>query len=139
MNEPVPASASSDRLTAPPLRHHLLVAILADPGAVDRLLTAWHGAGVRGATILDGRGMAEHLRGQVSLFAGLKAAFAPVGHSQVMIALVPAARSAALLAIAAEAGELATPGTGIAFAIEVAGAVGVAAREAGITGGGDQT
>ena len=102
------------------------MAILTDAGAVDRLLADYRTAGVGGATILDGRGMAEHLAAHLSLFAGFKTAFGAVGHSQVVIAVVPAARSSEVLAIAAAAGELSRPGTGLAFALDVADAVGLA-------------
>jgi nitrogen regulatory protein PII len=106
--------------------YRLIVAILTDAGAVDRLLTAYRGAGIGGATILDGRGMAEHLAAHLSLFAGFKTAFGAVGHSQVVISVVPAERSAEVLALASTAGDLGQPGTGLAFALEVADAVGLA-------------
>lgn len=108
----------------------LVVAILTDPGAVERLLDAYIAAGVSGATVLDGRGMREHRDAGLSLFAGFKAAFAAVGHSQVVIALAPAPRCSELLALCLSAGELAKPGTGIAFALDVPEAVGLAVENA---------
>lgn len=106
-----------------PLR--LVIAILTDAGAVDALLTRWAEHDVRGATVLDARGMAEHLSAHLSLFAGFKAAFAAVGHSQVVMTVIPASRCAEILALAVEAGDLRRPGTGIAFALDVADAVGL--------------
>ena len=103
----------------------LVIAILADPGAVDRLLDRFAAAHVPGATVINGRGMSEHLSAHLSLFAGFKAAFGAVGHSQVVVTVVPAERCDEVLGLAAVAGELERPGTGIAFAIDVAAAVGL--------------
>lgn len=110
--------------------HRLVVIILKDAGAVDQLLGRFAECGVHGATVLDGRGMAEQLAAHLSLFAGFKAAFTAVGHSQVVMTLVAASRSSEVLRLAAEVAGLDQAGTGIAFAIDVAGVVGLAAREA---------
>ncbi len=110
--------------------HRLVVVILKDAGAVDQLLGRFAECGVHGATVLDGRGMAEQLAAHLSLFAGFKAAFTAVGHSQVVLTVVAASRSAEVLDLAATVAGLHQPGTGIAFAIDVAGVVGLAAREA---------
>jgi len=109
--------------------HRLVVVILKDAGAVDQLLGRFAERGVQGATVLDARGMAEHLAAHLSLFAGFKSAFTAVGHSQVVLTVVAAHRSAEVLALASEVGGLQQPGTGIAFAIEVAGVVGLATSE----------
>lgn len=109
---------------APPALR-LVVAILTDAGAVDLVLARWAEHDVRGATVLDARGMAEHLSAHLSLFAGFKAAFAAVGHSQVVMTVIPASRCAEILALVVEAGDLRRPGTGIAFALDVADAVGL--------------
>lgn len=104
-----------------------MVVILKDAGAVDHLLVRFAESGVHGATVLEARGMAEHLATHLSLFAGFKAAFTAVGHSQVVLTVVAADRSAEVLALASEVGGLQQPRTGIAFAIEVAGVVGLTA------------
>ena len=109
--------------------YRLVVVILKDAGAVDQLLGRFAECGVPGATVLDARGMAEHLAAHLSLFAGFKAAFTAVGHSQVVLTLVAAHRSAEVLAMASAVGGLQQPGTGIAFAIDVAGVIGLAASE----------
>ena len=109
--------------------HRLVVVILKDAGAVDQLLGRFAESGVHGATVLDARGMAEHLAAHLSLFAGFKAAFTAVGHSQVVLTVVAASRSAEVLALATAVGGLQQPGTGIAFAIDVAGVVGLATSE----------
>lgn len=106
--------------------HRLVVVILKDAGTVDQLLARFATAGVHGATVLDGRGMAEHLATHLSLFAGFKAAFTAVGHSQVVMTVVPATRSSDVMTMATEVGGLQQPGTGIAFAIDLAGVVGLA-------------
>jgi hypothetical protein len=104
----------------------LVVAVLKDAGAVDHLLNRFIEREIRGATILDGRGMAEHLATHLSLFAGFKTAFTGVGHSQVVLTVVPADRSDEVLTLIQESGDLRRPGTGIAFAIELAGITGFA-------------
>ena len=124
MSNPIPVSS-------PPAvpGHRLVVVILKDAGAVDQLLGRFAESGVHGATVLDARGMAEHLAAHLSLFAGFKAAFTAVGHSQVVLTVVAASRSAEVLALASAVGGLQQPGTGIAFAIDVAGVVGLATSE----------
>ncbi len=111
------------------MSYRLLIAILADTGAVDRTLEAFAAAGLPGATVIDGRGMREHRSSALSLFAGFRTAFAAVGHSQVVLALIETERAAEALATCRTAAELDQPGTGLAFLIEVTAAVGVALRD----------
>ncbi len=139
------ALMNTDSATAAALpneAHCLVVAILKDTGAVDQLLGHFATNGVRGATVLDGRGMAEHLSAHLSLFAGFKSAFTAVGHSQVVLTVVAATRRTEVLALIADVGGLAQPGTGIAFAIDLAGVVGLAPALTplgSVTGAGERT
>ncbi len=123
-----PAAVAAPSPSTPGMR--LVVAILKDAGAVDHLLNRFIEREVRGATILDGRGMAEHLAAHLSLFAGFKTAFTGVGHSQVVLTVITADRTEEVLGLVREAGDLHRPGTGIAFALDLAGVVGFAKLEA---------
>lgn len=100
-------------------RHRLVIAILKRDETVEHLLSLFVQHGIQGATIIEARGMAEHLAAHTSLFAGFRSAFKVVGHSQIVLALVPADRAADVLDLV----RLATrgtglPGSGIAWAID---------------------
>ena len=90
--------------------HRLVIAILKEVEFVDHLLALYIEHEVRGATILEARGMAEHLSAHMSLFAGFKSAFKAVGHSRVILTLVPAERTEEVLELVQEAaGGMRTP------------------------------
>ena len=110
--------------------YRLVVAILKEPEYVDRLLELFVEHDVRGSTILEARGMAEHLAAHMSLFAGFKSAFRAVGHSQVILTLVPNDRTGEVLEmVRIAAGGMETPGSGIAFAVDVPRVVGLRKNE----------
>lgn len=111
--------------------HRMVIAILKEPEYVDRLLELFVEHDVRGSTILEARGMAEHLAAHMSLFAGFKSAFRAVGHSQVILTLVPSDRTGEVLEmVRIAAGGMETPGSGIAFAVDVPRVVGLRKAEA---------
>ncbi len=104
----------------------LVVAILKEETYVDDLLALFVEHDIRGATLLEARGMAEHLAAHMSLFAGFKSAFKAVGHSQVILSLVPNGRVREVLEmVKTAAGGMVTPGAGIAFALDVPMVVGL--------------
>lgn len=106
--------------------HRLIIAILKEVEMVDHLLALYVDHEVRGATILEARGMAEHLSAHMSLFAGFKSAFKAVGHSQVILTLVPVERTDEVLELVrAAAGGMRMPGSGIAFAVDVPQVIGL--------------
>lgn len=106
--------------------HRLVVAILKEVEFVDHLLALFVEHDVRGATVIEARGMAEHLAAHMSLFAGFKSAFKAVGHSQVLLTVVPAERTAEVLdLVRISAGGMTAPGSGIAFALDVPAVVGL--------------
>ena len=75
--------------------------------------------------------MAEHLAAHMSLFAGFKSAFRAVGHSQVILTLVPIDRTGEVLEmVRIAAGGMETPGSGIAFAVDVPRVIGLSKTEA---------
>lgn len=123
----VPAPATT---TAGAVQHRMVIAILKEVEFVDHLLSLFLEYDVRGATVLEARGMAEHLAAHMSLFAGFKSAFKAVGHSQVILTVVPVERTEEVLALVREAaGGMSTPGSGIAFALDVPVVIGLDKRE----------
>ena len=107
-----------------------MVAILKEVEYVDHLLSLFIDHDVRGATVLEARGMAEHLAAHMSLFAGFKSAFKAVGHSQLILTLVPTERTVEVLELVRmAAGGMQTPGSGIAFAVDVPAVVGLSKHE----------
>ena len=112
------------------VEYRMIVAILKEVEYVDHLLSLFVDHDVRGATVLEARGMAEHLAAHMSLFAGFKSAFKAVGHSQLILTLVPAERTAEVLGLVkTAAGGMQTPGSGIAFAVDVPAVVGLGKQE----------
>ena len=111
--------------------HRMVVAILKEVEFVDHLLALFVEHDVRGATVIEARGMAEHLAAHMSLFAGFKSAFKAVGHSQIILSVVPSDRTAEVLdLVRIAAGGMTTPGSGIAFAMDVPAVVGLDKGEA---------
>lgn len=111
---------------APNSAQRLVLTVVKRPEVVDRLLASFVEHGVPGATVIEARGMGEHLTAHQSLFAGFKQAFRASGASQLVLALVPASRTDEILALArAAAGGMGEPGAGIAWAMDVAAAVGL--------------
>lgn len=120
----------AQRPAEPAAEHRLIVAILKEPEFVDHLLELFVEHDVRGSTILEARGMAEHLAAHMSLFAGFKSAFRAVGHSQVVLTLVPVDRTGEVLEmIRIAVGGMETPGSGIAFALDVPRVIGLSKED----------
>lgn len=109
------------RKSTNPVTHRMVVAVLKGDETVDQLLTLFVEHDVQGATIIDGVGMGEHLAAHLSLFAGFRMAFKSVGQSHVVVAVVPAERSDEVLELARIAITGTGGGTGVAWAIDLAG------------------
>lgn len=107
--------------SAPGATHRMIVAVLKGDEAVDQLLTLFVEHDVQGATIIDGVGMGEHLAAHLSLFAGFRMAFKSVGKSHVVMTVVLAERSDEVLELARQAITGTGGGTGVAWAIDLAG------------------
>lgn len=107
--------------TTPTATQRMIVAVLKGDEAVDQLLTLFVEHDVSGATILDGVGMGEHLAAHLSLFAGFRMAFKAIGRSHVVLTVVPAERSDEVLELARQAITGSGGGTGVAWAIDLAG------------------
>ncbi len=112
--------AASSR-PASTVANRMVVAVLKGDETVDQLLTLLVEHDIHGATIIDGIGMGEHLAAHLSLFAGFRMAFKAVGKSHVVVAVVPAARSDEVLELARIAITGTGGGTGVAWAIDLAG------------------
>jgi hypothetical protein len=104
--------------------HRMVVAVLKGDEVVDQLLTLFVEHDVPGATIIDGVGMGEHLAAHLSLFAGFRMAFKAVGQSHVVMTVVPAERSDEVLDLVRVVIHGAGVGTGVAWAIDLAGFIG---------------
>lgn len=112
---------ASVRRSTTVVSHRMVVAVLKGDEVVDQLLTLFVERDVRGATIMDGVGMGEHLAAHLSLFAGFRMAFKSVGRSHVVMTVVPADRSDEVLELARTAITGSGGGTGVAWAIDLAG------------------
>ncbi len=108
----------------PSATHRMVVAVLKGDETVDQLLTLFVEHDVQGATIIDGIGMGEHLAAHLSLFAGFRMAFKSVGKSHVVMTVVPAERSDEVLDLVRVVIASAGAGTGVAWAIDLAGFIG---------------
>lgn len=109
---------------SPAVANRMVVAVLKGDETVDQLLTLFVEHDIHGATIIDGIGMGEHLAAHLSLFAGFRMAFKAVGQSHVVLAVVPASRSDEVLELVRLTITGAGGGTGVAWAIDLAGFVG---------------
>ncbi len=99
----------------------LLVCIVKDHHQVEEILTGFLELGIKGATVLDARGMGQILSTDVPIFAGFKALF-PGGASgtYVILSIVEHRMVEAAINLADEVcGSLARAGAGIAFTLPV--------------------
>ncbi len=70
-------------------RHVLLVVILDRPQLLDDLLTGYLDIGVRGATVLESRGMGSIVRQDMPIFAGLAGLFPESTGSRTILSVLP--------------------------------------------------
>jgi nitrogen regulatory protein PII len=99
----------------------LLVCIVKDHHQVEEILTGFLEMGIKGATVMDARGMGQILSTDVPIFAGFKALF-PGGSSgtYVILSIVENDRVDEAIDLADEVcGSLSKAGTGIAFTLPV--------------------
>lgn len=108
-----------------PLR--LVACILRDDDALDHLMTLFVEHGIQGATIIPAAGMAEHVATHMSLFAGFRSAFKAAGRNHLVLTVVPAERTDAVFSLVRDAaGGNADEPAGIAWAMDIAAAMGIA-------------
>ncbi len=106
----------------------LLVAVINQPDRLDEVLAGFVELGITGATLLESRGMGRVLSRELPLFAGLRML---EEHSRAknhtILCVAEAAKVDAALALLQEiCGDLASPGSGIAFTVPVGRVVGLA-------------
>lgn len=103
-------------------RHDLIVTIVPKGGA-ERIMRASLEAGAQGGTIMYGRGIGIH---ETRTVLGI-----PIEpEKEILLTVVPCGRTRAVLSAVVSAGELDTPGKGIAFTLSVGEVVGTSRREA---------
>jgi nitrogen regulatory protein P-II 1 len=109
-------------------RAELLVCIVKEHHQVEAILTGFLELGIRGATVIDGRGMGQILSSDVPIFAGFKSLF-PGGTSgtYMIYSVVDSAIVDDVIAITEEVcGNLESAGSGFLFTLPVNRAVGFA-------------
>jgi nitrogen regulatory protein PII len=106
----------------------LLVCIVKNHRHAEDILTGFLELGVRGATVVDGRGMGQIVASDIPIFAGFKSLF-PVGGgaTYLVLSVMDAELSERAIKVIDEVcGSLDKPGAGIAFTIPVDEAYGLA-------------
>ncbi|MBW2525403.1 MAG: hypothetical protein JRI23_14550 [Deltaproteobacteria bacterium] len=106
----------------------LLVCIVKNHRHAEDILTGFLELGVRGATVIDGRGMGQIVASDIPIFAGFKSLF-PVGGgaTYMVLSVMEAALTDRAIGVIDEVcGSLEKPGAGIAFTIPVSRVVGLA-------------
>jgi len=99
----------------------LLVCIVKSHRHAEDILTGFLELGVRGATVVDGRGMGQIVATDIPIFAGFKSLF-PVGGgaTYLVLSVMEAALSERAIKLVDEVcGDLDKPGAGIAFTVPV--------------------
>jgi hypothetical protein len=106
----------------------LLVCIVKDHHLVEEILMGFLELGLRGATVVDGRGMGQILGTEIPIFAGFRSLF-PGGTTGTYVILSVVARSLVVEAsrLAEEVcGDFDRPGTGFLFTVPVSRVRGLA-------------
>jgi nitrogen regulatory protein PII len=99
----------------------LLVCIVKNHRHVEDILTGFLDVGIRGATVLDARGMGQVIATSIPIFAGFKSMFAAGGASTYMIlsVLEDEMVSKAVRVVEEATGDFDKPGTGFLFTAPV--------------------
>lgn len=106
----------------------LLICIVKSHRQVEAILTGFVEIGVRGATVVDGRGMGQIIATSIPIFAGFKSLF-PVGGGAtylVLSVLEDERVGKAQRLIEEVCGSFDEPGSGFMFTVPVSGAWGLA-------------
>jgi len=106
----------------------LLVCVVKSHRQAEEILMGFVELGVRGATVLDARGMGEIISTDIPIFAGFKALF-PIGGgaTYAILSVMEAARTPRAIELVQEVcGGLDRPGAGFVFAVPVSRVAGMA-------------
>lgn len=107
----------SKSLTEP---HKLVFIILDDPQLVEELVMGLVELGVKGATVVESRGMGEIIRQDMPVFAGLASLFPETSHSMMVISVMPADLVESVYELAEEVvGHLDGAHSGVCFSVPV--------------------
>ncbi len=100
--------------------HKLMVIIIDQPDLVDDLLTGFLDIGVRGATIVESRGMGQVVRQDMPSFAGLASLFPENTGSRMILSVMPEALTERVAELVEEVGsQFGQPNTAICFTLPV--------------------
>lgn len=107
----------SERVSA----QELLVCIVMDHHQVEEILTGFLELGIRGATVLDGRGMGSILSNEVPIFAGFQSLFpgSTAGTYAILSVLAEPQVEEAIRLADEVCGDFSKPGTGFLFTVPV--------------------
>ncbi len=107
----------------------LLVAVINQQENLDDILSGFLEIGITGATVINSEGMARILTHDIPIFAGIQTLISSSRpHNQTIFSVVDDDEKveAAIALIQDISGDLAKPGTGIVFTIQITRVVGVA-------------
>ncbi len=106
----------------------LLVCIVKSHRHVEEILTGYLELGIRGATVLDARGMGQIIAADIPIFAGFRTLFpAAAGGTYLILSVLEAEQVERAERVIDEAcGGLDRPGTGFCFTLPVKSARGLA-------------
>lgn len=99
----------------------LLFCVVKDYRQLDMILEGFIELGITGATVIDARGMAQVLRTDVPIFAGLSSLF-PGGNadSHVLLSVLRSEQAQDVVRLIEDVcGDFSTPGSGILFSVPV--------------------
>jgi hypothetical protein len=100
--------------------HKLVVIILDQPALVDELITGFLDLGVRGATIVESRGMGQIIRQDMPIFAGLASLFPASTGSRMVLSVMPEDLVDNIFALVEEVvGGLDRPNSAVCFTVPV--------------------
>lgn len=114
--------------TEPSVTLELMVCIVKSHRKVEEMLTGFLELGIRGATVVDVKGMGQIITTQIPIFTGFKSLFPGWGADTYMIlSVVDAANVERAFKMAEEVcGDFNKPGVGIAFTVPVTRVMGMA-------------
>lgn len=106
----------------------LLVIVVKDHRQVEAILTGFLEIGLRGATVIDVRGMGQIISAEIPIFTGFKSLFPGWGADTYMITSVidPDSRKEAFQLAREVCGNFESPGSGIMFTLPVCHVEGLA-------------
>lgn len=99
----------------------MLVVVVKDHRHVEEILTGFLELGLRGATVIDARGMGQIVSSDIPIFTGFKSLFPGWGDDTYMILSVvdPDSREKAFRLARDVCGSFESPGSGIMFTLPV--------------------